>query len=51
VLSDLFARKEAISDISTFLKTIASDVSLVHAAYYTDDESIGRIADWIAGRG
>ena len=25
--------------------------TLVHAAYYTDDECIARIADWIAGKG
>ncbi|MEH2563456.1 hypothetical protein [Bradyrhizobium sp. AZCC 2289] len=39
------------ADISLLLRSIESDQSLVHAAYYTDDECIARIADWIAGRG
>ncbi|MDA9537464.1 hypothetical protein ACM41_15065 [Bradyrhizobium sp. CCBAU 21362] len=39
------------SDVSTLLRTIEQDQTLVHAAYYTDDECIGRIADWIAGKG
>jgi hypothetical protein len=30
--------------------TIENDETLVHAAYYTDDECIARIADWISGR-
>ena len=38
------------SDLSSFLEKIETDLSLVHAAYYTDDECIERIADWIAGR-
>jgi hypothetical protein len=37
------------SDISSLLSKIADDPSLVHAAYYTDDRCIERIADWIAG--
>jgi hypothetical protein len=39
------------SDVSTLLRTIEQDQTLVHAAYYTDDECIGRIADWIADKG
>jgi hypothetical protein len=39
------------ADITLLLRTIEADQSLVHAAYYTDDECIARIADWIAGRG
>lgn len=38
------------TDLSLLLRSIESDQSLVHAAYYTDDECIARIADWIAGR-
>jgi hypothetical protein len=39
------------ADLSSLLRAIEADQSLVHAAYYTDDECIARIADWIAGRG
>jgi hypothetical protein len=39
------------ADITSLLRTIEDDQTLVHAAYYTDDECIARIADWIAGRG
>jgi hypothetical protein len=39
------------ADISALLRTIEEDQTLVHAAYYTDDECIERIADWIADRG
>lgn len=39
------------SDIEVLLKDIAQDMTLVHAAYYTDDECIERIADWISGAG
>jgi hypothetical protein len=38
------------ADISSLLRTIEQDQSLIHASYYTDDECIARIADWIAGR-
>jgi hypothetical protein len=37
------------SDLSSLLKKVETDLSLVHAAYYTDDECIERIADWITG--
>jgi hypothetical protein len=36
------------ADISSLLHTIEEDQTLVHAAYYTDDECIAQIADWIA---
>jgi hypothetical protein len=36
------------ADIQSLLRTIEEDQTLVHAAYYTDDECIARIADWIA---
>jgi hypothetical protein len=39
------------ADITSLLRMIEDDQTLVHAAYYTDDECIARIADWIAGRG
>jgi hypothetical protein len=39
------------ADINALLRAIEEDQTLVHAAYYTDDECIARIADWIAGRG
>jgi hypothetical protein len=37
-------------DLSSLLRLVETDLSLVHAAYYTDDECIERIADWIAGK-
>jgi len=39
------------ADLSLLLATIEEDLSLIHAAYYTDDDCIARIADWIAGAG
>jgi hypothetical protein len=36
------------ADITSLLQTIEEDQTLVHAAYYTDEECIARIADWIA---
>ena len=39
------------ADLTALLRTVEEDQTLVHAAYYTDDECIARIADWIAGRG
>jgi hypothetical protein len=39
------------ADTSSLLRMIEDDQTLVHAAYYTDDECIARVADWIAGRG
>jgi hypothetical protein len=38
------------ADLTSLLRLIEDDQTLVHAAYYTDDECIARIADWIAGR-
>ena len=37
------------ADINALLRTIEEDQTLVHAAYYTDDECIALVADWIAG--
>jgi hypothetical protein len=38
------------ADIDSLLRIVEADLSLVHAAYYTEDECIARIAAWIAGR-
>jgi hypothetical protein len=38
------------ADITALLRTVEEDQKLVHAAYYTDDECIARIADWITGK-
>ncbi len=38
-------------EMGKLLRDIEANPTLVHAAYYTDDECIGRIADWIAGKG
>ena len=38
-------------DVSLLLRKIEADQSLVHAAYYIDDECIARIASWIADEG
>src|SRR5262249_37666396 len=50
--SEMFSMLVVTSaDITSLLRDIEEDQSIVHAAYYTDDECIARIADWIAGRG
>jgi hypothetical protein len=36
-------------DVSTLIREVEADQELVHAAYYTNNECIERIADWIAG--
>ncbi|MFT3730366.1 MAG: hypothetical protein QM780_02925 [Hyphomicrobium sp.] len=36
------------SDISFLQRMIETDAQLVHGVYYTDDDVIARIADWIA---
>jgi hypothetical protein len=41
--------KMAAPDVTALLKTLETDLSLVHAAYYIDEECIKRVADWIAG--
>lgn len=47
--SEFFSRVVlSASDAADLLQTIESDASLVHAAYYTDEACIERIADWIA---
>lgn len=38
------------SDLTTLQQSIETDPSLVHSAYYLDDETITHIADWIATR-
>jgi hypothetical protein len=38
------------ADIHLLIRTIEADQTLVHAAYYTEDECIARIADWIAAK-
>jgi hypothetical protein len=40
----------SLSDIAALLRSIEGDQTLVHAAYYSDDECIARIADWIADK-
>jgi hypothetical protein len=51
-VSEIFAKVAVTAtDISALLCTVEEDQTLVHAAYYTDDECIVRIADWIAGKG
>jgi hypothetical protein len=45
--SKMFVTK---TDMDSLLETVEADLSLVHAAYYTDDECIARIADWIVGK-
>ena len=37
------------SDLSKLMRLVESDETLVHAAYYNDDECVARIANWIAG--
>jgi hypothetical protein len=37
------------ADIEQLQRLVESDLSLVHAAYYTDEECIARIAAWISG--
>jgi hypothetical protein len=50
-VSQTFAKLAiTVADITSLLRTIEDDQTLVHAAYYTDDECIARIADWITGR-
>jgi hypothetical protein len=50
-VSETFSKLVVTSaDIKLLLCSIEADQTLVHAAYYMDDECIARIADWIAGR-
>jgi len=39
------------ADISFLFQLIERDTSLVHGAYYTDDECIERIAEFVTKRG
>lgn len=36
------------ADLTSLLQNIETDQSLVHAAYYTEEDCVRRIADWIA---
>lgn len=46
--ADLFSKLVlSASDVANMLHQIERDQTLVHAAYYTDDECIQRIASWI----
>ena len=36
------------TDVTSLLQAVEKDETLVHAAYYTDEECTARIADWIA---
>jgi hypothetical protein len=38
------------ADISFLMRSIEADQTLVHAAYYTDDACINRIAEWIVAK-
>jgi hypothetical protein len=50
-VSETFSKLTATpADVTSLLQVIEEDMSLVHAAYYTEDECIARIADWIADR-
>jgi hypothetical protein len=50
-VSQTFSKMMATAaDITSLLRTVEADQSLVHGAYYTEDECIARIADWISGR-
>jgi hypothetical protein len=47
----LFANHDITpADVRPILEEIETNESLVHAAYYTDDDCIDRIARWIAGK-
>ena len=39
------------ADLTSLLRAVEADQTLVHGAYYTDDACIARIADWIADKG
>jgi hypothetical protein len=48
-VTELFsATRSDMTDVITLLKEIEDDVTLLHAAYYTEDVCIHRIAKWIA---
>ena len=50
-VSQTFAKLAVTAaDLTALLRKVEEDQTLVHAAYYTDDECIARIADWIAGK-
>jgi hypothetical protein len=39
------------ADVTSLLRAIEEDQTLVHAAYYTENDCIARVADWIADKG
>ena len=48
-VSETFAKMAVTaSDVSSLMKRIEEDATLVHGAYYSDDECIAQIANWIA---
>ena len=48
-VSEMLAQSQIqTADMSALLAKIETDATLVHAAYYTDDNCIHRIANWIA---
>ena len=48
-VSQTLAKMEVTaSDVSSLMKKIEEDATLVHGAYYSDDDCIAQIADWIA---
>ena len=49
-VTETLAKMAKPPDLQALLQMVETDLSLVHAAYYTDDECIERIADWIAGK-
>ena len=49
-VSETFANLTVTAaDVTSLLRLVEQDQTLVHAAYYSDDECIARIAGWIAG--
>lgn len=50
-VSETFAKMTVTGvDVLALFQTIEADQTLVHAAYYTNDACIDRIADWIADK-
>ena len=48
-VSQTFAKMAVTTlDVSSLMKRIEEDATLVHGAYYSDDECIAQIANWIA---
>jgi hypothetical protein len=49
-LSQTSAKLAVTAALTALLRKVEEDQTLVHAAYYTDDKCIARIADRIAGK-